>query len=139
MIDGYFVEQFGHKSDAIITAVSLIGTIVGWIFSRDAHFTHYHYFRLFPSLCILRVFIVWPLALRFLFMIKAAFQSLLSLFCVMFCVFFVYGVIGVSLFKGKTVDDSRELQDYTDFNTLGQAFVTLVQGFVGEAFHEILS
>ena len=134
-IDGYYVEQFGHKSDLVIVTIATIGSIVGWIVSNDAHFSNYHYFRVFPCLCLLRTFVLWPLSLRFLFMIKAAFQSLVSLFCVMFCVFFIYGVIGVSLFKGQKTDDAI----YTNFETLGDAFITLVQGFVGEAFHELMS
>lgn len=77
-------------------------------------------------------------------MIKSAFASLSALFVVMFSVFFTYGTIGVTLFKQKTAGFEREQSYMADrygnanFESLENAMITLVQGFVGEAFHEIM-
>ena len=96
------------------------------------------------ALVLLRIFIFWDVSLRFLFMIKSAFASLSALFVVMFCVFFSYGTIGVTLFKART-PAFAEQQDYmkdrygnANFASLENAMITLVQGFVGEAFHELM-
>lgn len=96
------------------------------------------------ALSLLRIFIFWDVSLRFLFMIKSAFASLSALFVVMFCVFFSYGTIGVTLFKTKTPAFAKE-QSYmkdrygnANFESLENAMITLVQGFVGEAFHELM-
>ena len=149
-LDKYHVEQLAHRIETLIVFISLIGSLVGMGLSESVNYDvdRYRWMRIFPALCLLRAFVFWKSSLRFLFMIKAALQSLIALFVVMFCVFFTYGVLGVSMFGGINYTSSIQNGDDLDymltvngkanFSTLGHAMITLIQGFVGEAFHEIL-
>lgn len=61
----------------------------------------------------------------------------------MFCIFFSYGVIGVTLFKSTQYalnekDYMITGQGNANFDNLGNAMISLIQGFVGEGFYEIM-
>ena len=61
----------------------------------------------------------------------------------MFCIFFSFGVVGVTLFKNTTtIDDTHDYmstgQGNANFDTLTNAMITLIQGFVGQGFYEIM-
>ncbi len=134
------ISEFANRCDLFIASLCLMGYIVGIAGNGTTM-----YFNVFSALILLRIFVFWDVSLRFLFMIKSAFSSLSALFVVMFCVFFTYGTVGVSLFKGKTLKFGDFGQNYmkdkygnANFDNLANAMITLVQGFVGEAFHEIM-
>jgi len=157
------LDQFGNRCDAFFMFV----TIAGWFL-----LIHYsiitetinenQWIRIFPAFCLLRVFMLWQTSKQFCYMLRSGLSTLTSLFVVMLTVFFVFGVIGVTLFKnglhpnsfegsedgfeanfGENIEDENSgIYDYrvrhANFDTLGKAFILLTQAFLGEAFHELM-
>jgi len=93
---------------------------------------------------------VWEISRKMCYMLRAAAKVLVSLLVVMLTIFFVFGVIGVTLFKnGATFDMvggeyedlnmGNYLYKYANFEDLQNAFVLLTQAFLGEAFHELMN
>ncbi|MES1909064.1 MAG: hypothetical protein MHM6MM_001871 [Cercozoa sp. M6MM] len=90
------------------------------------------------ALPIFRVLALLKSMRRFLFVLSHAYEPFGALLLLLFCVFFFFGTVAVTLFYG-TFDDAvrRQLGYDAHFDSLGHSVLSLFQVFVGEAFHEI--
>ena len=133
------VDEFIYRFEFIIVLISMVLSVYAWI-KFGFYYGKYNYMRIFPMISLLRIFSLWKTSKNILFMIYIGVKSTVPLFVVVFYYFFLFGVIGVTLYKDLNWDDGYFKDDTgrANYHNLSNAFICLIQGFLGEAFHELM-
>lgn len=103
----------------------------------------YPFMRIFPGLVLIRFFFRWQTSKELCYMLRSGAKIVASLLILMLSIFFMFGVVGVTLFKGGLKNAPKNFEpgysEYANFENLSNAYIFLTQAFLGEAFHELLT
>ena len=77
--------------------------------------------------------------LRNLFItVMTALPSLVNVGLLLALVYFIFAVIGVSLFGGMTLDNDTDINDHANFNSFGHALLLLFRMSTGEGYEGVM-
>jgi len=144
------VDTFSHRWDFALTTIAFLGYVALLTIyiakNKAIVMKNYSWIRVFPASILIRFFFRWQVSKELCFMLRSGAKIVLNLLILMLCIFFIFGVVGVTFFKNGLKNASVEddgipeyALDYANFDTLGNSFILLTQAFLGEAFHELLT
>jgi len=138
------VDQFANRWDAVLTTIAFVGLAAMVTLLAKSTINNYSFIRIFPGCVLIRFFFRWQVSKELCFMLRSGAKIVGSLLILMLTIFFIFGVIGVTLFKGGLANAPEDFQpeyglEFANFDTLGNSYIFLTQAFLGEAFHELLA
>jgi len=139
------VDQFSNRFDAALTTIALIGICPMIALMAQSTMNEHSFIRIFPGCVLIRFFFRWQVSKELCFMLRSGAKIVASLLILMLTLFFIFGVVGVTLFKDglqNIPEDSGVPEygiDFANFDNLGNSYIFLTQAFLGEAFHELLA
>jgi Ca2+/Na+ antiporter len=121
---------------------AIVSGLIVLFYKCDGTLEDAPWIRAYPALILFRIFMLRDTSMQFAYMLSSGMATLGCLMIIMLCFFFIYGVIGVTLFKGGYQIDAQEsdwVKNHANFDDLPNAFITLTQLFLGEAYHEVMA
>lgn len=133
------IQEFGNRLDVIFVTTSLYGLVYFWITGHPRE-------RFWMTFILFRLLTIWKRALNLTFLTFMAVRPLMNMIVLIFTLFFMFGIIGVTFFKdGMTnasedgyFEDKPAWATYANFDNLSNAFLFLTNVFHGECLHEIM-